>query len=238
LSDVKNYIQGDKVAGEAFTDRYGLWHDKQVINGEPSSNNPVYYTALHKALGGKVDDTRLAWYFNEVQVPEYIDLVYFIRRIPTKKTPPISRDEIIGWISLGFNPLKYGWFLYRQKTPVKPLQYLKAAYSLFMIRDEHRNYFWEREKSETYCIALKLWWHDRYYINIMQGNPNNIFYWLMFNLYAFHTIFISDNISAKNVCWLQLKDMGSKFWIRFINRKKNFQKYFGEHPFNEEKNTR
>ena len=66
---------------KTYTDRSGMTHDKQVINGEPSSNNPATYTAYKKALGGRVDDTRLAWFFYECQnvsIDYYLYYMYHV----------------------------------------------------------------------------------------------------------------------------------------------------------------
>ena len=138
-------------------------------------------------------------------------------------------------ISLGYNPLEYGWYMYRENRLIADhlFTYLKAIKALWKIRKEHRNYFWENQIMDAYPIAMKLWWHDRYYINTVAGWGFNPFYWLWFQIYALVTILQKDNISAQNILWLQLKDIKSSFWIKFIDYKKNFEEYFpSDHPVN------
>lgn len=209
-----------------FTCKYGLLHDKPTSNNEPSSNNGWIYRAYLSKLENKFDINQLFTLRYTFQKCHIEDELYFITRLPSKMYPPISRDEIIGMISLGFNPLKYGWFMYREES--KP-SYIDAIKELWSIRNEHRNYFWQKNLCEAYPIAMKLWWHDRHYILKKQGKKSNLFYWLMFQLYCITTL-LQKNISAKNVLWLQLSDLDSLYWIKLINPKKNFKEYFFKYP--------
>ena len=210
--------------------KHGLYHDKPVVDGEPSSNNGWIYTAFAYHLGfeiGTVDHKTFDTCF------EYYDY-FFIKRLPDKRFPPMSRDEFLGMVSCGFNPIRHGWYMF---NPMYKINYLKAIKVLWSIRKEHRNYVWQNTWVVAYPLAFKLWWHDRYYINTMRNTDPTIFQWIMFQLYAMTTI-LQSNISAKNVLWLQLSDLESqsvmaRFWLKFINQKKNFMKYFGkDHMFN------
>lgn len=212
--------------------RYGLYHDKPMrLDNNPSSNNGWIYTAYGQKLGHRYG--LIAETFEKCKLDENASRLYFISRLPDKLYPPISRDEILGLVSLGFDPLEYGWAMYRE---IHKPNYWLAIKTLWKIRKEHRNTVWEQSHVEGFCIAFKLWFHDRYYINKMQNKcnfkPTNLFYMCMFQIYALSTI-LQSNISATNVLTLQLEDMNSKFWIRFIDKKANYLEYFGkDHIFN------
>ena len=225
--------------------RLGLYHDKPCkpsytdkdgVVYEPRSNNGWIYTAYANRLLIMRPSNRIKLHdtFADCRLRAAYSNVYFLDRLPGKELPPMSRDEIIGMISLGFNPLRYGWFMYKMNHEPN---YFEAIKALWKIRKEHRNTFWEKGIIEAYPIAMKLWWHDRHYILKGLGMKSNWFYFLMFQLYAAMTI-VQNNISAKNVLWLQLSDLKtqsatSRFWLKLINQKKNFMEYFGKnHPFN------
>jgi hypothetical protein len=221
--------------------KYGLVHHKPCKpaneNGKlvllPSSNNGWIYSAyLNALLPGGYMTSDAVYYACQKQISQ--DPTYFVYRLPQKKFPPISRDEIIGMVSLGYYPLEYQWFMYRQQAELKIKHYLKAAWQLFTIRNEHRNTFWQNEMYDTFPLSMKLAWFDRYYIASKTGMRLMLWTWmfysLMFHLYAFSTI-IKGSTSEKNILWLQLKDLKSKFLIRFLNYKKNFKDYFpADHP--------
>ena len=209
--------------------KYGLYHDKPCVDNEPSSNNGWIYTAYAKALGLKTGN--YFYLYNSC----FSDRGNFIiNRLPKKTKPPISRDEIIGMVSLKTTIDDVLWYsdfnMYRLN--LKNVSYFDSLKALWIIRNEHRNYMWENKIYPAYKLAFKLMPHDVYYIKKYNRVKQSFFEWGMFQLYAFSTI-LQNNVSAKNVLWLQLKDLNSIFWIKFLNQKKNFLEYFGkEHVFN------
>lgn len=218
--------------------KYKLVHDKPCIpaneNGKvvlnPSSNNGWTYAAYLNAVsqGGYATSDAV---FYACQKDRTQDPIYHTYRLPEKKFPPISRDEIIGMISLGYDPLKGNeWFMYEQPGKLRFKHYWEAVMQLIEISGKHRNYFWENEMYDTFPVAMKLWWHDRHYIINKHSGDNVPFYWIMFQLYAWSTI-LFGTYGEKNLLWLQLKDLKSKFLIKFLNYKKNFRRYFPmDHP--------
>ncbi len=225
--------------------KYGLYHDKpvKVIEPyldkedrvfEPSSNNGWIYTALAVQLKVLLGDySKLEDVHNKCLSIARDDKLYYCYRLPTKILPPLSRDEAIGMISLGFDPFMYRYWLSRpQKGSL-----INAFKILWSIRNEHRNTVWEKTLKGAYRIAFKLAFHDRYYVDVITFKKTKIHYWLFFQLYAFTTIIQrqrkTGKISAQNVLWLQLRDLNSKFWIRFIDIEDNLKHYFPkDHPFN------
>jgi hypothetical protein len=72
-----------------FQDKYGRFHHKPCINGEPSSNNPWIYTAECKAAGLDIDESKTLDCFK-------MSLTSFgFDRNPNQILPAISHDEII-----------------------------------------------------------------------------------------------------------------------------------------------
>ena len=211
--------------------KYGLYHDKPCLNNEPRSNNGFIYSSYAQKIGLKLDVELIAETYNKCIGDE----LYFIYRLPSKPEPVISRDEIIGMVSLGLeNVLRYDYNLYRENKPPSCIDYLVALKGLYKIRNEHRNYFWQNKIMSVYPLAMRLMPHDQYYVDMKIDGKSKPYKWLLFQLYAFATV-MQENTSAKNVLWLQLKDLDSKFWIKYIDMKKNFAEYFGEeHVFNKQ----
>lgn len=215
--------------------KYGLWHHKVCKNSAPRSNNGWIYTAYAKALGHVASSKEQLTYLFYRCESTHSDFYY--DRLPGKQEPPISRDEIIGMISLGMpdvthNLVSRGWLMCENSWNVSLFTLWDSVKELWAIRKEHRNFMWQEKRYAAYPIAFRIMWHDRHYITKKAQNKTSIFNYCMFQLYAFSTI-IQKNISARNVLWLQLHDLNSVFWIKFLNQPKNFIKYFGpEHPFN------
>lgn len=213
--------------------KYGLFHDKPCLDGEPSSNNGWIYSAYAKKLGFLLDMPQLNYVadkcivINEQQNNSFVSLI----RLPNKHEPPMSRDEIIGMASLGFikanHLMKANWYF----RGTEPQAYLyQQIIALYKIKDEHRNYVWQNKIIDAYPIVFKLFWHDRFYVKKMSGEAATLFEFLMFYLYMI-AILLQGSAGEKNLLWLQLSDLNS-FFRKFINVKANLQEYFGkEHLF-------
>lgn len=210
----------------SFICKHGLFHDKPVFDGEPSSNNGWIYTAYAKALGHILPQG--THYDNLFLMCQVKRGDFIANRLPNKTEPPISRDEVIGMAALHTNVIMSLWLTDFSMTRrcVDRISWWKSLKALWKIRNEHRNYVWENKVYDGYKIAFKLMPHDVFYIKNEYGIKPKFYEWLLFQLYALSTI-LQNNISAKNVLWLQLYNMHSIFWIRFINQPKNFKKYFG-----------
>lgn len=223
-----------------YQDNLGLIHDKPVLSGKrPSSNNGWIYTAYAKHLKPHlVNVLLLQKTFTLTYSTAPKGYLWYIPRRPNRATPPISRDELIGMISLGvmdrFNYEKFfneDWSWYREDGLPETglIDWLKAAYRLYKHRDD-RNYVWREKDLHGFKIAFKATPHDRYYYKKMLNIKTNLLEWLFFQLYAFITVIKKGtgkgDLSAKNVLWLQLKDLNSSYWIKKLDHEQNFQKYF------------
>lgn len=219
--------------------KYGLYHDKPVKDDEPSSNNGWLYTAMAMLLGVQELDTvhfmQLRDTYEEC-LNDNTNRLYFIYRLPNKVHPPISRDEVVGLTFLGSSLphllLQNKWYMFRTHKIIwhSLIDQLKAIWS---IRDQHRNYFWQNNLDEAYPIAMRLWWHDRYYIKKVMGIRPNPLEFILFYLYAFSVI-KKGSAGEKNLLTVQLADIGAKGgWIakemlNHIDVRENIKEYFGE----------
>lgn len=216
-----------------YQDRYSMWHDRECINGEPSSNNSYIYSAYSKYLAPKsIINSLVKERFNKC-VRSYSPLL--VDRKPGIKYPPQSKDEIIGMVSLGYlnnRELENNHYNFcnisrdfDRKLTLK--SFIKAARSLWKISKEHRNYFWQNEMTEVYPLAFKLMPWDVYYVRKMAGKKAGIFNTIMFYL-NFLAVMLGDDKSTKMMLWLQCEDLGKKLLLKFINKKDIVKEYFGE----------
>tara|TARA_R110000868_G_C10972634_1_gene770661 strand:- start:37363 stop:38031 length:669 start_codon:yes stop_codon:yes gene_type:complete len=212
--------------------KYGLFHDRPCIDNQPSSNNGWIYTAISKyALNVEYDkaDFKDLYYSCSLN-----DQLYIITRLPGKILPPISRDEVIGMVSLGqpihIKLILNKWNMYSYQM-LENIPFLDTLKTIWKIRNKHRNFFWENEILEAYPIAMKLFPHDRYYIKKMKGYTPKALEFFLFYIYAF-SIIINGSPGEQNLLYLQLRDLGS-YLYKFIPFKKNLMEYFREeHIFN------
>lgn len=221
-----------------YIDKYGLYHDKPVRNREPSSNNGWIYTSYAKSLGHVcMSKKHYENLFSMCIIHRQIKSDFYLSRLPNKLTPPISRDELIGMASLGMDIGKIlfarDYYFCRMNSEIRNTSIWESIKVLYSIKDEHRNHVWQNSLYKGYKLAFRLAPHDIYYIKkISNWGDVKLYESILFNLYCLSTV-IQNNISARNVLWLQLRDLKSTFWIRFINQPDNFSKYFSEkHIFN------
>ena len=221
-----------------YVDRYGLYHHKPSINGESPSNNGWIYTAYAKKLGLGVSPVEALWEFRVSCMVGTQD-GFWVNRLPLKQDPVISHDEIIGMISLGvlgaYELSQRNWSMTTVGSEEYPLiEQLKAVLSL---RGQHRTYVHRHPVEAAYPIVFKILPHIRYYAKKVSGEQNaSILEWLAFNASIFlDLVQPSAWASTHNLATLMLEDLDSKFWIRFYDKKKNYDDYFEDgHIFREE----
>lgn len=218
-----------------YQDKYTMYHDKPTTLGNPSSNNGWIYTSYSKYLAPNTIDKYL---INKRFIDCIGDFYEFrINRLPNKPYPPFSKDELIGCISLGLINIKalesVHWNfcnLDYKKEPLTLRKALKAAKILFDIRNEHRNYVWENNLTDAYCLAFYTPLEVQYYIKKMFGKKPNLF-----NKAAFYINLISCLTKAdksSRMLMLQMLSDLDHFALKFINKDKWVRDYFPEdHPF-------
>ncbi len=219
-----------------YQDKNTMWHDKPCRNGEPKSNNAYIYSAYSKYLSsGSLDHEKVQANFHKClrsRNPLLVD------RIPNKETPPMSKDEIIGMVSLGLldhRTLKNNHYNFCNiSTDFDRELTLKSAWiaadTLYSIEAQDRNFFWQQNMVETYCLAFKLAPWDIYYIKRKCGITPTLFERVAFSC-NMRSVLKSGNRSTVMMLWLQLRDMGDSR-ISQINLKQAVKDYFGvDHPF-------
>lgn len=216
-----------------YQDKQSFWHHKPCVNGKPSSNNGYIYTAYAKYLAPDTlqHGSIRTRYHTSVKTQNPLR----VTRLPGKETPPVSKDEILGMVSLGLlsdATLKESHYNFcsldrdfDRKLTFK--SFFKAAYSLFKIRKEHRNYFWQEEMVECYPLAFWLDPADQYYVRKMAGKKASISQTIFFYVNFFTTL-KGDNKSSHMMNWLKCEDLNKKFLLRFIDKKKIVANYFGK----------
>jgi hypothetical protein len=136
-----------------------------------------------------------------------------INRLPGKLTPLMSKDEVVGMVSLGllsYKTLERSHFNFcnRDFGPRKLslMIIIKAIYTLFKIRKEHRNYVWQNRLYSAYPLAFRLSPEDIYYVKAMSGVKTTLLENIVFNLNIYTTM-KWGNRSSKMFLWLKLKDL-------------------------------
>ena len=81
-----------------YQDKWTRYHHKPVKDGEPASNNGWIYTSVARKLGFKFDRDKLQECYNLCET-ETVPIK--VKRSPDQRFPPLSKDEVIGLISLG-----------------------------------------------------------------------------------------------------------------------------------------
>lgn len=223
----------------SYFDRYGFLHDRKCIDGKASSGNPLIYSAMHKQLTG-ITHLYMPVFQSQMIKHSVMSQDITIIRHPDKPYPT-SLDEIIGALYLGLidsNFLsKRSWRWHDTLYMPSWWKVLKAAiYCL----GEHRNFFKDQNVRDLHPIAYNTPPHIRYYA-LQKERKFRLIYCVMFYLWLI-SVLVKRNykkgtkqtgaISQKNIAWLILSDLKSKFWIKLINYKKNLRDYFDfdDHP--------
>ena len=219
-----------------YQDKWTRWHDKPCVNSEPRSNNGWIYTAYAKYLAPNTTDHSKIIACYQGCTRSYTPLT--IDRIPGKYTPPFSKDEVIGCVSLGLlhnQELKNSHYNFcninkdfDRKLSFKSVY--RAIKSLWNIRKEHRNYVWENEVVEAYPLAFRLGPEDIYYVKRMAGEKPTLFETGIAYLNGIMT-YLNGNKSARMMLWLKMEDLKHPL-LKYIPKKTWVLDYFGEqHPF-------
>lgn len=200
---------------DLYHDKWGRIHNKRTDGINYSSNNGWLFTAIAKKVDYPLNLDLGAGVFcayNRVRHP-----------IPVSNAvPPISRDEILGLVELGF--LKKddlaGWCYSPYKIPkFNLLTLLKQSIGLIDLKTfklKHRNTFWQNQYDQIYRFAFSVPLSDRHYI-LKKSGKYNAFY---------HIIHILAHFKKP-------KDRSARL-LRFLKTGKDrtsIANYFGpEHP--------
>lgn len=225
-----------------YQDRFTRFHDKPTDGRNPSSNNGFIYTAyaMH-VLPNMVEKA----FITECISRCIVDFEKFrINRNPNDPTPPMSRDEVMGILSIykntGYGKNLYDslkanhWNFCNLEYDKKPLNFnriLTAADALYDIKDEHRNTVWKENIVEAYPLAFRLPPSDIYYLKRLYGDKPNMLERLAFYAETLQSIYKGDK-SGKMISWLKIKDLKLEYTYlgkEIIKKEEqNFIEYFGK----------
>lgn len=217
-----------------YIDKYGRYHDKPCINGQPKSNNGWIYTAYANKLGLPLDKDQLWDCKHACQVWSSDPVFMYHTRSPGKELPPMSRDEILGMAALRlitpnlanaknwnfsprpipkFNPIK----LAAQLWQLRPSIVYTRVGIVPILEFKHRNYFWENNLDQLYRFAFSVPLVDRAFILECWGETNSLRY------YLYKAIAKLDSMSSS--------ESGIR-WLKYGKSLEAMQKEFPEdHPF-------
>lgn len=192
----------------SYQDKYGRYHHKLCINGEPSSNNGWLYTAYADGVGLELNYRTLKDCFTQCLNEQG----KFVLRSPGKELPPMSRDEILGAAALYLLKEKHltGWSFSPRPIPrFNPITLIKQ---LWEVKGKHRNYFWENNLDQLYRFAFSVPIQDRDFILDNTNKKVNVFAALFYSAVAA----IDNKIGgASGIRWLKygngLAEMKSEF---------------------------
>jgi len=139
----------------------------------------------------------------------------------------------------------------------------KVFKALVYCAGEHRNFFKDQNVRDIHPVAYWIPWHIQYYLLKKEGKSVGILRTVMFYGWLISVLvkrnykyiptgrkftireyfnkkspywendFQRGAVSQKNIALVILFDLGSKFWLRTINWKKNLIGYFGSHLITE-----
>ena len=172
LASLSTYAIGQEMNN--YIDQYGRYHDRPVTASNPiPSNNGWIYTAYADKVGLPVDDYKLRYC---VDLSTQGDDV--IWRSPGDPTPPMSRDEILGLVSLELIATPKDWNFSPYPIPKFSLKKLIPQLKLLYEHRKERNYFWQNNLDQIYRFAFSVPLVDRDFILRKEGKFN-LFYWLI-----------------------------------------------------------
>lgn len=160
-----------------YIDKYGMWHVKEVIDGEPSGNDSMIISAYAHSLGLEVDSSSIA-----SMLLQCADINgYVIERFPGLKTPYPSRDfwlahsyffpditlDMMKRTNWKFSPIALPKFnlidllkqVYNLRPSFTPLTPKDSKMGKFYLR--HRNFYWENNYTQIYRFAFSVPLTDR-----------------------------------------------------------------------------
>lgn len=197
-----------------YQDRYGRYHHKPCIDGEPSSNNGWLYTAYARKLGLPLDFPKLVDCSRKCALHPFYPR---FNRSPGKENPPASRDEVLGLVELGILVYAKDGSWNFSPRPIPRFNLLRLIGDIREAKGQHRNYFWENNLDQLYRFAFSVPLTDRHYC-LKKSNKFNLFYWAIAKI---------DSLSSK------------RSGIRYLKYDKDLaamlEEFPEDHPFREKK---
>ncbi len=168
-----------------YRDKFGMYHDKLVIDEQPSSNNGWICTAYAQKAKLPYSKVLVNHTFRKCKVrnTKFPNNLYLIRT-PHKATLPINREEILGMASLGFLKPHHlnGWSF--SPYPIPKFSLIKTIKQLMKIKNKSKNYFWQNNMDQLYRFLFSVPIQDRHFM-LTKWGKFNILYWVVDRLDRF-----------------------------------------------------
>lgn len=192
-----------------YTCKNGLYHDKPCVDGNPSSNDGLIFTAYAKKLGLPVNMALIESFWSSLNKGKYFP----IERLPGKKTPYPSRDFFLGAKYLDLINSSNMEFASWNFSPVElpGFNLLKTIASFVLAIGEHRNFLWQKELIYSYEFMFSVPLVDRSFHYI--GSKSCPFhYWAI--SWIDKNILRGSSPSGKLIRWLKYDiDPGEESFI-------------------------
>lgn len=180
---------GTQMSLNSYQDQWGRYHDKPTDGINPSSNNGWIYTAYAAKAGLSINIDQLILCRMLCLRKTEQGMFYYVRN-PWKDLPPLSRDEVLGMVSLGVLPSRHlnNWSFSPVDLPkfsvvqlIKQLWQLKPDLVKWKLVFKHRNYYWQNNLDQIYRFAYSVPMQDRSFVldcykQFKWYKPSHLFY--------------------------------------------------------------
>lgn len=183
-----------------YQDKFGLYHLRPCVDGEPSGNDGPIITAYAQKEGLEVDLNRIKeLYWDQLAGGEIPT-----ERLPGKSTPPPSRDTVLGWYWLGFlsvpTLIKHDWSF--SPFPLPKFNIYKTILALWRMRKAHRNTLWQGSgEPHLWRFAFSVPIQDRAYMLRHSGYKVP---WSYTVFEFIHKKLIWKSESSKRIAWRKI----------------------------------
>lgn len=180
-----------------FRDKFGLYNERPVLNGEPSGNDGPILTSYMEKLGEKIDHE----YIKKNYWEKLKGLPLPVERLPGKAFPPPSRDTILGWYWLGFlsveELIRRDWNF--SPWPLPAFNLLKTLMALWRMRNAHRNQLWMNGgEPHLWRFAFRVPVQDRAYM-LRESGKKVPTLWRVYEF--FHRLRKPKTLSSQRIAW-------------------------------------
>lgn len=218
----------------SWTDAYERWHDKPTDGEKPSSNNGYIYSAYAKNLGLLKKYHSIADCFQKsIRNLEHVNFTRHPDIWLTDGTPPPSRDEVLGLVSLGIldasHLINNQWCFWIEGDPLDRLDWFNIVLEMLKLSGKHRNEVWTGNYPHAKQLAFRLNFHDVFYVKSMNGLNTSVEEEMLWSYYV-DDMKSTDDWSAKNICIMQMEDISLN--VTHMKKAESYTNYFqAGHPF-------
>lgn len=220
----------------SFICNRGLVHHKPSVNGESPSNNGFIYSAIAQIFGVLLDIEKIKVTFYECAESLFEGKI-LINRLPGKKEPPLSHDEILGMYLLGlinYNTLKANHFVFHgEGKPFTGMTFLRGLRGVlklwalsWVLGESHRNHFWQFNVKEMNQIAFRLMPNFIYFLKVDNGIKPHREEKIAWKLYVKTTLESGSN-GEKNILFALAFRIKDEKVLNKLDPKQHVVDYFG-----------